>query len=340
MGGMDGSAAPAFFILSSGRSGSTLLAAMLNMHPRIHVPVELFGLYSQLPRLLPWYGNLRQDFNRRLLAKDLARTGQLAEFGIPFDCDHFAERLHSAGAGLAPVIRCFYETLLAASGKVILGDKTPNHSPYLPVIERTFPAARIIHLVRDGRDCAASSRRSRQGLNQRNVYELGRLWPRNNAAIAEFGVRHPARYHRLRYEDLIADPASRLARVCDFLGEAFHPGMLDHASGEFARQNATRLGHHANLTRTVLQGNEAKWKTALSAREVAVYESLAGDALRRFGYPPSGRVRVPGSGALRLGCQAVTEYRRVFRALRSARVESRQRMALVAKRMLHALRRS
>lgn len=34
------------FIISSGRSGSTLLASMLNMHPVFHVPVELIGLYS------------------------------------------------------------------------------------------------------------------------------------------------------------------------------------------------------------------------------------------------------------------------------------------------------
>lgn len=330
------SGAPHFFILASGRSGSTLLAAMLNMHPRIFVPVELFGLYSDLPAALPWYGDLRREFNRRLLLRDLGRIGQLAEFGVALDEAAFLRGLDAHGCGLAGVVRAFYEALLAGSGKAVLGDKTPNHSPHLRQIERLFPAARIVHLVRDGRDCAASSIRSRRGIHQRNVYELGRLWPRNNAAIADFGARSPERYHRIRYEDLIADVPRHLAALCEFLGESYHPEMVEFGAGSFARENAARLGHHGNLTRDVLRDNRGRWRTELTGAEAAVYESLAGEGLERFGYPlaraPLGaRVRL-----LRFGCWGTTQVRRLRRALGAARVGAVQRAALTAKRLRHA----
>ncbi len=327
---------PAFFILSSGRSGSTLLASMLNMHPLVHVPVELFGLYTSLPMALPWYGDLRCDYNRRLLARDLAYIGQLAEFDVRFDVDDFVRRLERSGTGLAAVVTSFYETLREASGKPVLGDKTPNHAPQLPLIERLFPMMCVVHLVRDGRDCAASSLRARRGINRRNVYELARLWPRNNTAIADFGDRHPGRYHRLRYEDLIADPALCLQRLCGFLGLPFEPVMLDFSSGDFARRHVRLFDQHANLARGILADNSEKWRLTLGEREVRLYESMAGDALRRFGYPLSGPGRK--EPLLRLACQLTTGYRRLCRGLRAARVEATRLLALAGKRLLHRLR--
>lgn len=324
---------PAFFILSSGRSGSTLLASMLNMHPQVHVPVELFGLYSALPRALAWYGDLRRDYNRRLLARDLSYLGQLAEFGVRFDVEGFIGRLERSGTGLAAVVSCFYETLRVDAGKPLLGDKTPNHTPQLPLIEQLFPAMRVVHLVRDGRDCAASSQRARRGINQRNVYELARLWPRNNTAIAAFGARHPGRYHRLHYEELIGDPAGSLARLCGFLDLSFDPAMLEFPSGEFARRNATLLDQHANLARGVLVDNRGKWRSTLGEREVRLYEFMAGDALRRFGYSLS--TPAHDEPALRLVGQAATGYRRLRRGLRAARIESTRWLAIVAKRFAH-----
>lgn len=308
---------------------------MLNMHPQVQVPVELFGLYSQLPRMLRWYGDLGRDFNRRLLATDLGYVGQLAQFEVRFDTDGFVRRLERAGTDLAAVVGCFYETLRATSGKPMLGDKTPNHAPHLALIERLFPAARVIHLLRDGRDCAASSARAREGFNRRNVYELARLWPRNNIAIAEFGERNPGRYHRLRYEDLITDPGGCLDRLCAFLELPFDAAMLNYEAGEFARGNAALLSQHANLARGILSDNREKWRTALDAREIGVYESIAGGALRRFGYPLSGIAC--SAPTLRLHCQVTTVYRRARRGLRTGGVEARQIFVLASKRLFNAL---
>jgi hypothetical protein len=309
---------------------------MLNMHPAVHVPVELFGLYTDVPRALPWYGDLRHAFNRLLLARDLAYVGQLRQFGVHFDVEGFAARLAATGHDLAAVIGCFYETLQASAEKAVLGDKTPNNAPQLALIDRLFPSALVVHLVRDGRDCAASSVRTREGINQRNVQELAQLWPRNNLALARFGEHHPHRYHRLRYEDLIADPQARLRSLCAFLELPFDERMLDFSTGEFARDNAQRLAHHTNLSQGILEGNRGKWRTELSEREIALYEAMAGAALQRFGYPltDAGAYSRP----FRWRCQAGTAYRRLRRAARTLRIEARRFVAITVRRGLHRLR--
>ena len=273
-----------FFILCSGRSGSTLLASMLNMHPNLYVPVELFGLYSSLPQQLKHYGDLNHDFNLRLLAYDLKNVGQLKEFNIDFDSDEFYRRIYPRNKNLRSVIDCFYETLLSRSGRSRIGDKTPNNSPFIKVIDNLYPESKVIHLVRDGRDCAISSIRSRKGINHRNVYELGKLWPRNNGMIAAFGSENPSRYLRIRYEDLVVEPANILREICSFLNESYSDSLLSYKEGKFAQENARVLDHHTNLGENIIRNNVGKWRSGLSREEVSIYNSLAGAALISFGY--------------------------------------------------------
>ena len=53
-------------------------------------------------------------------------------------------------------IAAVFETYAAEHGKERWGDKTPLYMQYLPLLERLFPDARFVHLVRDGRDAALS----------------------------------------------------------------------------------------------------------------------------------------------------------------------------------------
>src|SRR3546814_7640869 len=43
-------------------------------------------------------------------------------------------------------------------GKPRWGDKTPFYTPDIDIIRRVFPDAKIVHLVRDGRDVVLSQR--------------------------------------------------------------------------------------------------------------------------------------------------------------------------------------
>lgn len=328
---------PPFFIICSGRSGSTLLSGMLNMHPEIHVPVELGGLYSTLPKRLPHYGDLTDAFNRRLLANDLARTGHLGELRQPFPIERFTDDLAHRGTDLKAIVESFYEALRTEAGKRFIGDKTPDHMPDFDRIIELFPAARIVHLVRDGRDCALSSMAWRSGLNFRNVQELATGWARHNRAVAVYGEVHPDQYHRLYYEDIVDNTEATLRHLCAFLGIEYEPAMLDHNTGEFARENAAQLSHHANLTRAVMRGNHGKWMIEMPRAHVNIYESIAGDTLRALGYSTQGEPLSAPEGMLLTGWRTTTRVRSVLRKLRRYRNESRFRIAVHIKRRLRVL---
>src|SRR3546814_2786506 len=52
------------------------------------------------------------------------------------------------------IFRCYAD----AQGKPRWGDKTPFYTPDIDIIRRVFPDAKLVHLVRDGRDVVLSQR--------------------------------------------------------------------------------------------------------------------------------------------------------------------------------------
>jgi hypothetical protein len=67
-------------------------------------------------------------------------------------------------------------------------------------------------------------------------------------------------------------------RVCDFLGEEFSESVVDFKkSGE--------AGKTPHLQKPVQKGNAEKWRTAMTAQQVRIFEAGAAGELRRFGYP-------------------------------------------------------
>jgi Sulfotransferase family len=118
-----------------------------------------------------------------------------------------------------------------AHGKRLVGDKTPHYVRSLPTLHALWPAARIVHLIRDGRDAAQSV------LGWRKVTERGGSVARFSAfreeRVATIACRWewlvrlgredgtalgPDVYHEIRYESLVAEPAAACERLCDFLG--------------------------------------------------------------------------------------------------------------------------
>ena len=66
-----------------------------------------------------------------------------------------AERLRE-GMTTGQAIAAVFEAYAAERGKRRWGDKTPLYMQHLPLLERLFPSARFVHLIRDGRDAALS----------------------------------------------------------------------------------------------------------------------------------------------------------------------------------------
>jgi len=65
-------AAP-FFIFGCPRSGTSLLSAMLGMHPRLAIPQESH-FYSGIYPIVQRFGNLQHESTRARLVREILRT--------------------------------------------------------------------------------------------------------------------------------------------------------------------------------------------------------------------------------------------------------------------------
>jgi len=214
---------------------------------------------------------------------DLRRVGTVREWDV--DPDEVRARLRptmSAGEAIGAV----YETYAAARGKTRWGDKTPMYMQHLGLLERLFPDALYVHLVRDGRDAAASFLQMPAGIvteswgHPRSVADFACQWGTEIRAAQALGRRvGPGRYLELRYEQLVESPEDVLGQICSFAGLPWEPSMLDYAT----EVDVSARPHQQNLKRPPTTGLR-NWRTELAPGDVAGFEELAGDVLAELGY--------------------------------------------------------
>ena len=191
--------APAF-VMCSVRSGSTLLRVLLDSHSRIHSPQELH-LRDVAVRVKTEYG-----------------AKALREIGLDDEQLRFLlwDRL--------------LQRELAAAGKTILVNKTPNDVFIADLIARCWPDARFIYLLRHPGAIARSRQETRpQDSPDRNASMVLRY----GNAIEEARTAHPGL--TIRYEELTTDPRAVTRSVCAFLGVPWEATMLDYGRFDHGR---------------------------------------------------------------------------------------------------------
>jgi hypothetical protein len=107
-----------------------------------------------------------------------------------------------------------------------------------------------------------------------------REWRRSNeAADAILRGLHPERWIEVRYEDLCRSPGETLRRVLAFMGVDPAGLVLD-----FRRREHHVVGNGMRLDATSEIRLDERWKTALTAADLATFEADAGALRRRLGY--------------------------------------------------------
>ncbi|MEL7161365.1 MAG: sulfotransferase, partial [Bacteroidota bacterium] len=215
---------PPFFIVGVPRSGTTLLTVLLNNHPVIFlderaIAIRTLDFRQRVARIRSRSGaDTAPEIWRRAAAPD----SRLREF-LNWD------RLERHSGSLGEFVGASFHDRAVEHGKSIFGDKSPDAITRLPELLSLFPQARIIHVVRDARPNVASLVR-RQYLDRKVAAQEWKDWNVLGVAAAEW--QGTARFHRLRYEDLLADPEQTLGAVCAFLGVPYTPAMLDLAGAK------------------------------------------------------------------------------------------------------------
>jgi len=285
------------FIVGFQRSGTTLLRLMLNAHPEIAIPhdsAELWFDYRE--KSVSQYDGLSDAHQVTRMVDDLLAEPRIKAWQTPLPRDQLlAEPRPDTFPAL---MRRFHEVFAHVHGKRLWGDKNTGTLVALDVLNREFPDSRIIHLLRDGRDCALSHMSKEYVYGYENVLRAAVEWREQTSLCHKMGAMLPAdRFLESRYEDLILTPEAELRRICEFLGVAYSPQMMRYH--EYVNENvpAEKRGLWPLLNQPPLASNVFKWKTDMHPKDRAVFERNAGGLLRELGYETlegpirSGRLR-------------------------------------------------
>ena len=295
--------ARAAFIAGQAKSGTTLLVALLDGHPELlALPEET----AYFPTVLTKYGrrSRREQFDyltREALARVLfggeckwggRRERHYADF---FPRRELLERFeslafHPANARrdlLALLLEAYADTLGRPLDSVARWiEKTPANRDHLPAIRRRFPAAKILLTVRDPRAIFAArialekTRRTRKF----SAYFCVSHW-RDSARLALSTDLSSSLV--VPYEQLVADPAPWLTRVCNFLEVSTDAADVDalltptKAGRPWSGNSASGAAFDAVTTEPV-----ARWRHFLTADEIGWVEFHCRDLMPRLGYEP------------------------------------------------------
>lgn len=273
---------PPLFVVGCGRSGTTMLRLMLDSHPDLAIPGEgHFIPFSQ--KILHEFVGPNGELDSEALARRLINTVHFRRWAVPDEVAMGRVRA-LRDPDFAGVVEALYMSYAELHGKVRWGDKTPIYVRHIPLLAELFPAARFVHVIRDGHDVALSYLSVPWG--PATIWEVAQKWKRDVSAGRAGGEDlGPKRYLEIRYEDLVADPGAELSRLCSFGDLPFDERMLsyhDDADRRLQVQPAS-TEFHRSATKPPTAGIR-DWRNQMPQAHVEAFEALAGDTLLEFGY--------------------------------------------------------
>lgn len=183
------------FVLSSVRSGSTLLRVLLNSHSRIRAPHEM--------HLRTVHVHMSRDFTADAMQ------------ALELDKDEIEHVLWDRLLHLE----------LTRSGKELIVDKTPPNTLIWPRLRRCWPDARYIVLLRHpGAVIASLTSRRADPDHEAIAAEVLSYSEKLEEARQNLGS------HVITYEELTAEPEKVTRGICDYLGVGWESSMLDYGT--------------------------------------------------------------------------------------------------------------
>jgi hypothetical protein len=213
----------------------------------------------------------------------------------------------------------------AREGKHIVGDKSPSSTVHGQVVRDThliYPDAKLIYIVRDGRDVLISERfrnfveeskfltsedkrimadlridsapfsdGRRSIFTEASIRNIAKRWADDlNEIDAESKRLYGENYISLRYEDMLAKPFAEISRLWKFLGvkkvnKALEKQLLAEMSTN--PDEEWQAQRNEGIASFLPKGQAGNWQRLFTARDKALFKEIAGNALITWNYEKS-----------------------------------------------------
>jgi len=274
------------------RSGTTLLASMLDAHGRVSMAYESYPRYLHVPSddgvLTPeefifFYScliNYPEDLAFQLIDRPPLRnlrtfaavsnwTGMSTQEVGELVRAYISSHSRIAGARQAlEVVAGTARYKQRKEGTDFWGTKCQsNFDDYFAL----WPAARLICIVRHGLDVLASQKTN--GAFDPDAKRLGRQWVQQYQRFVAYQQQHPERVCALmRYEDLVTKPEEAAAALCSRIGLEFDPRMVRQHEVEntLVKRPRGQLSVE-RIKQPIDRTSVGRWTRILEAREVEAF---------------------------------------------------------------------
>jgi hypothetical protein len=296
-----------FFIFGHARSGTTLLTRLVRVHPQVHCNYQAH-FFTRAPLLQALVADeevrmwLSRNSNRWNKGRDLSPVVLRAVSDYIMERD--ARRVGKDGPGC------------------LVGDKSPNsllNGQAVRLMTKVYPDARLVFIVRDGRDALISHRfqafidrphhldpqgaRLREQFaqdpepflaGQRSIFTPKALRQGAEGWVHNLADTHQAasellgeRYYHLRYEDLLQKPHQEMGELWEFLGvDADMPGVDSALEAELGRNPDADWQRRkaGDIASALDKGKKGSWQELFTPRDRRIFKQIAGETLIAWGY--------------------------------------------------------
>lgn len=271
------------FIISSGRAGTTLLRSMLVAGEQVAIPVEVHVFHAAVRRFQSFQCLGWKNLSRLIVALfesyplfHLWETNLAPVYPRVIE---LPEEERSLARIIDEIFSCYARESFPQA--TMWGDQSPLNTLYLPWIYRTFPQGKYIHLLRDGRDVAASM----LATGQATLEQATDRWIISVEQSLQLQQQLSAsQFLEVRYEDLVTRPPESLQEICRFLGISYRERMLEYWRLPTTLEHK-HFDHHSHLDQPVFSSSVGKWRQRLSPEQQAYVRSKTSALLERLQYP-------------------------------------------------------
>ena len=292
-----------FFIFGHARSGTTLLTRLARLHPEVHCNYQA------------------HFFTRRPLLKSLVDSPEAEEW-----LRRKSNRWNQ-GRDLSPlVLRAAADFIMerdaAKEGKMIVGDKSPSstiHGQAVRDMHAVYPDAKLIYIVRDGRDVLVSERfrnlvEESKFLKQEDKHIIQELrkdqsqftngtrsiftdafiqrvakgWVENLREMEDEGKRlYSENYFSLCYEDLLTRPFDEMTKLWNFLSVKKTDASLEERIKTEITSNPDeewQTKRNEDIASFLPKGQAGNWKRLFTEKDKSLFKEVAGGMLIKWGY--------------------------------------------------------